>query len=145
MTAIPEVLDALTAIWRTAQPAGLRTDQVHDGPATEYAGTEGVGVGASIQDNGVEWTEPAADVGGGSAQRITVTCLVWSGSGDTTFKARRDRVDAILDALEQTVAADRSLGGAVSTAWLTSGALVQEQTGRGALVRAEVRLTVTRF
>lgn len=145
MTAIPEVLDALTAIWRTALPAGLRADQVFDGPpAGEYVGTEGVAVGASIQDNAVEFTQPAADVGGGSAERISVTCLAWSGSGDTAMKPRRDRVDEILGALEQTLSVDRTLGGVVSTAWLTSGALVQQQN-RGALVTAEFRISVTRF
>lgn len=146
MTAIPEVLDALTAIWRDAQPAGLRPDQVFDGPiAGEEVGTEGVSVGASTEDLSVEFTQPGADIGGGSGERATVTCLVWSGSGDTAMKPLRDRVDAILDALETALAADRSLRGAVSHAWLTSGALSQLQTGRGALVRAEIRVTVTRL
>jgi len=146
VTAIPEVLDALTAIWRTAQPAGLRPDQVHDGPpAGEYTGTEGVAVGASVQDNGVEFTAPAADIGGGSGEEATVTCMAWAGSGDTKMKPLRDRVDAVLDALEQALAEDRTLRGAVSSAWLTSGALVQQQTGRGALVTAEFRINVTRF
>jgi hypothetical protein len=145
MTAIPEVLDALTAIWKTAQPAGLRPNQVYDGPVVEYVGTEGVAVGASAEDVSVEFAQPATDVGGGSGERATVTCLVWAGSGDTVFKPLRDRVDAVIDALEQALSADRSLGDVVSHAWLTSGTVSQLQTGRGALVRAEIRVTVTRL
>jgi hypothetical protein len=145
MTAIPEVLDALTAIWKTAQPAGLRPDQVHDGPVVEYVGTEGVAVGASAEDISVEFALPGADLGGGSGERANVVCLVWAGSGDTICKPLRDRVDAVIDALDQAIADDRSLGGVVSHAWLTSGALSQLQTGRGALVRAEIRVTVTRL
>lgn len=145
MTAIPEVLDRLTAIWQAAQPAGLRPDQVHDGPVTQYVGTEGVAVGASAEDLSVELTQPASDVGGGQGERATVTCMIWSGSGSTTFKPLRDRVDAIQDALEQALATDRTLGGVVSYAELTSGAWSQLQTGNGALVRAEIRVAVTRF
>jgi hypothetical protein len=145
MTAIPEVLDALTAIWRDASPAGLRPDQVHDGPVVEYVGTEGVAVGASAEDLSVEFAQPGADLGGGSGEQATVTCLVWAGSGDTTMKPLRDRVDAVLDALETALAADRTLRGAVSHAWLTSGVLSQLQTGSGALVRAEIRVSVTRL
>lgn len=145
MTSIPEVLDALTAIWKTAQPAGLRADQVHDGPVVEYIGTEGVAVGASAEDLSVEFSLPSTDLGGGYGERASITCLAWAGSGDTRMKPLRDRVDAVVDALEQALAADRTLGGVVARAEIASGVLSQQQTGRGALVRAEVRVNVTRF
>lgn len=144
MSAVPEVLDALVTAWRNAQDlAGLRPDQVYDGPSVSYVGTEGVAVGASREDNAVEFTYPAAGLGS-AADRFTITCLAWSGSGDPTMKPRRARVDAILDALEQRLAEDRTLGGVVSQAWITGGSLVQEQN-RGALVTAEFRVSVTRF
>lgn len=145
MSMIPEVLDALVALWRDGAPAGLRADQVFDGPpAGEYVGTEGVAVGASVQDNAVEFTARPADLGWQrSAERCTVPCLVWSGSGDTAMKPHRARVDQILEALDQALVDDRTLGGAVSRIQLVSGALVQQQTGTGALVTVEASLQVS--
>lgn len=145
MTAIPEVLDALVTRWRTAQDlSGLRPDQVHDGPPTTYVGNEGVAVGASRNDNAIEFAQSATDVAGGQADRFRVTCQAWSSSGDIAMKPRRDRVDAIIDALDSHLAVDRTLGGAVSTAWIVGGAFIQEQN-RGALVIAEFSVSVRRF
>lgn len=147
MSSIPEVLDALVAKWRDSPPAGLRPDQVFDGPpAAGYVGTEGVAVGASLDDDDVvAFTRAIADLRGGAREQYPVTCLIWCGSGDTATKARRDRVNAILEALEQGLAADLTLGGQVSRVWLTSGAFQQRQTGRGALVTAQLELDVTRL
>lgn len=145
MTAIPEVLDALVAAWRNAQDlAGLRPNQVYDGPSVSYVGTEGVAVGTSREDNAVDFTWPGADLAGGSADRFTIPCLAWSGSGDVAMSPRRARVDLILDALEQHLAQDRTLRGVVSNAWITGGSLTQEING-GALVTVEFRVSVTRF
>lgn len=147
MSSIPEVLDALASKWKDTPPAGLRQDQVFDGPpAGGYVGTEGVSVGATLDDDDVvAFTRPIADLRGGAREQYTVTCLTWCGSGDTSTKPRRDRVDAILEALEQSLAADLTLGGRVSRVWMTSGAFQQRQTGRGVLVAAQFQLDVTRL
>jgi hypothetical protein len=147
MSTIPEVLDALAAKWKADPPVGLRPDQVFDGPpAGGYVGTEGVSVGATFDDDDVvAFTRPIADLRGGAREQYTVTCLTWCGSGDTSTKPRRDRVDAILEALEQSLAADLTLGGLVSRVWMTSGAFQQRQTGRGVLVTAQFQLDVTRL
>lgn len=148
MSVIPEVLDALVAAWgaaaQTGNLAGLRRDQVYDGPPVTQAGTEGVAVGASVEDNAVEFTAPPSAMDGTTQDQFTITCLAWSGSGDTTFKPRRDQVDAVLDALELALSADRTLGGVVSTAWITSGNWTQTQAS-GALVTCEFRVDFTRF
>lgn len=147
MSTIPDVLDALVAKWKTNPPGGLRPDQVFDGPpAGGYVGTEGVAVGADLEDgNVVSFVRPIADLGGGAREQYPVAGVVWCGSGDTTVKPHRDRVAALLDAVEQSLAADLTLGGLVSRVWLTSGAFQQQQTGRGALVSAQFQLEVTRL
>lgn len=147
MSTIPEVLDALAAKWQTDPPAGLRPDQVFDGPpASAYVGTEGVAVGASLDDDDiVAFTRSVADLRGGAREQYPVTCLAWCGSGDTATKPRRDRVVAIVEALEASLATDLTLGGLVSRVWLASGAFQQRQTGRGVLVTAQFQLDVTRL
>lgn len=144
MTAIPEVLDALVSMWRSAHDlAGLRDDQIYDGPSVNYIGTEGVAVGASVDENSIEFSFPPSGLES-TEERFTVACLVWSGSGDTAVKPRRDRVAEILGALELYLAQDRTLGGVVSEAWIVGGSMAQEQN-RGALVTAEIQIQITIF
>lgn len=140
MTAIPAVLDALTDLFRTSLP-GV---PVFDGPAADYAGTEGASVGASAEDVAIEFDLPAAGLVS-TGERDTVTCMVWSGSGATVFKPHRDRVNEMLRAVIDGLDRDPTLGGVVSTADPSGGMFAQQQTGRGALVVAELRVTVTQF
>lgn len=147
MTATPEVYDALVTSWQLiATDAGLEAGQILDGPATDYVGSEGVAVGATATDTTAEFLYPPSDLGGDSdSEQTTMPCLIWSGSGDTTFKARRDRVKAIYAVLRLDLARDRTIRGTVATAWITGGALDQVQTGRGALVTCEFRIEFRRF
>lgn len=139
MTAIPAVLDALVEVFRVALP-GV---PVFDGPAAEYAGTEGASVGASTEDMAVEFELPDRGLGS-RGERDQVVCLVWSGSGGTVFKPHRDRVDVMLAAVVDGLSRNPTLGGAVSRAVAVGGVFAQQQTGRGALVVAELRVTATR-
>lgn len=143
MTAIPAVLDALVAAFRAAP--GVSADSVFDGPETAAVRIEGIAVGMSVEDRAVEFTWSYADPGGGDREHGVVSCVAWSGSGDTSFQPHRDRVAELLSAAAAGLAVDRTLGGAVSTAWITGGAFTQEQTGSGALVTAEFRVEFDRF
>jgi hypothetical protein len=140
MTAIPQVLDALVAVLKAALP-GV---SVFDGPAAEYAGTEGASVGASTEDVAVEFDLPAAGLVS-TGERDSITCMVWSGSGGTVFKPHRDRCNEMLRAVTQAIEADDTLGGVVSTSGVEGGIFAQQQTGRGVLVVAELRVTTTQF
>jgi hypothetical protein len=140
MTAIPQVLDALVAVFRAALP-GV---QVFDGPAAEYAGTEGVSVGASTEDVAIEFELPSAGLAS-TGEQDTVTCMVWSGSGGTVFKPHRDRCDEMVRAVVTALDTDPTLGGVVSTSGVSGGMFAQQQTGRGALVVAELRVSLTQF
>ena len=147
MTAIPEVLDALTELWRASplvQEAGIRPDQILDGPPVTYLYSEGVAIGASREDNSVEFFSSATGLDT-QDERFNVNCITWAGYGDTTFKPLRDKCDSFLAALDNALATDRSLGGVISNAWLTSGAITQEQTGNGALVMVEFTIQATLY
>jgi hypothetical protein len=140
MTAIPQVLDALVAALRLALPAV----DVFDGPQSGAVGGEGIAVGTSREDNSVEFTWPAADLAGGDAEHATIACLVWSGSGDSTYQAARQRVAVLLDAVAAALAANRTLGGAVSSAWITGG-VWQQQAVTGVLVTCEFQVEIDTF
>jgi hypothetical protein len=147
VTAIPEVLDALTRIWRTSPvvlSTGIRPDQVIDGPPVSYMFSEGIAVGASREDNSVEFRRNVSSMVD-SNESFSVTCLAWAGSGDTVFKPLRDRCDSFMTAVDTALGADRTLGEVVSTAWLTDGAMTQEQTGQGALVMVEFTIEATNY
>lgn len=141
MLAFPEVCDALTGVLGQA----LGAERVLDGPPARMVGASGLAVGATREDVSSEFQAPAADMAGGVGEDITVTCLAWSGSGGVVFKPHRDAVRDILTAAEATLSVDRTLGGVVDTAYLTGGVWTQEQTGEGAVVTCEFRISARRF
>lgn len=145
MTAIPEVYDYLYSRWKLmAGDAGLTADQILDGPAAQYAGSEGVAVGATATDTTADIDYPSAALDGSEAEVTPFPNLIWSGSGDTTFRARRDRVKAIFAVIRADLARDRTLGGLVSDSWITGGSFDQSQVS-GALVTFEFRIQYQRF
>jgi hypothetical protein len=136
----PAACDALVAAF--AQATG---GDVFDGPPARLPGSSGVAVGTAREDAASEWTASAAGLDGRADEDVIVTCLAWSGGGGVVFKPHRDTVRGLLELAEQGLAADRSLGGAVDTAYLTGGSWTQEQTGEGALVTCEFRVNLHRF
>jgi hypothetical protein len=139
-TAIPTALDALVAVFKVALPGVA----VYDGPSADYAGTEGAAVGASREDDAIEFELPTAGLGR-NGERDVITCILWSGSGSTVFKPHRDRVNEMIGAVIAGLKTNLTLSGAVSTADVTGGVISQEQTGRGVLVIGELRVALTRF
>lgn len=152
-TAFAAIADALVAAFgRAVTPlndtrtaAGTSPIGVLDGPAVEYVGSAGVAVGATREDVIADWAVRPADLAGDSRLTLPITCLAWSGSGSTAFGPHRTVVAAVLAAIEAELATDRDLGGVVSTAWITGGTWMQEQTGAGALVTCEFRVSTTQF
>lgn len=137
-----EGVDAL--LTRLRGTPDLRDVQILDGQDVTSQAMEGIAVGASREDFGIEFTMPSADLAGGVGERDVVTCLVWSGSGDTDMPPRRARVAELIRLIDAALAVDRTLGGVVAQAWITDGVVTQEQVG-GALVTAELRIELTRF
>ena len=137
----PEVCDALTA----SMGQILGKDVVFDGPPVRDVGTSGLAIGATREDDTSSFAAQAADLAGGISESLTITCLAWSGSGDTVFKPARDQVRAIVAAVSVQLQADPTLGGAVDTSDITGGTWTQEQTGEGALVTCEFRIATRQF
>lgn len=156
MTAIGDVLDYLSDRFPVVvTQAGLRADQVLDGPAANYAGSEGVAVGATATDTTGEFNYPPGSVSGEAGEESFIPCLVWAGWGETTFRGLRARVKAVAAVLSAEIARDRSLGNLVHDTWVTGGIYEQTQTTRvmddgqviytGALVTQEIRIQFRRF
>jgi len=141
ITSFPAVCDALV----TAMGQVLGTDVVFDGTPVRDVGPSGLAIGTTREDVSSAFSASAADLGGGLSEGLTVTCLAWAGSGDTVFKAARDRVGEIVTATTNRITADPTLGGVVDTADVSGGIWQQEQTGEGALVTCEFRILVQQY
>jgi hypothetical protein len=139
--AFPQICDALTTLMNNA----LGATRVFDGPQVRQVGPSGVAIGATREDVSSEFTSDSSSLGGDVNQGTTITCLAWAGGGGTVFKPYRDTVRDIVTAASDAIAADRTLGGVVSTADLTGGVWMQEQTGEGAVVTCEFRVYVRKF
>jgi hypothetical protein len=137
----PKVCDALM----TSLGQVLGADVVFDGPPVRDVGSSGLAIGATREDTSAGFSAEPSDLSGGISESLTVTCLAWSGSGDVIFKPARDRVGEIVTATTNRIAADRTLGGAVDSADVAGGTWLQEQTGEGALVTCEFRVTVQKY
>lgn len=138
---IADAIDALVTALQSALPAVL----ILDGPPVAEPGHEGIAIGASREDNSVEWTWQPAEIDGDPEEHATITCLAWYGSGDTVFALARDRVVALVGVVDAVLTADRTLAGAVTAAWITGGVLQQEQSGAGALVTCEFSVEFDRY
>lgn len=137
----PEVCDALVARLTLA----LGSSTVFDGPPTRFLGGAGVAVGVTRADMASEFNVNPADVAGGLSEELSIHVLVWSGSGNTTFKQHRDIVAANVQGVFDVITQDRTIGGVVDTSDVTSGTWMQDQTGEGALVTCEITIYVRKF
>jgi hypothetical protein len=113
VSVVPGAIDGLLAVFAAALP-GV---QVVDGPPTADIRGDVLGVGLAPQEpSDVESTNTDADLGAGSREQFVVVCVARSWSGNNALKAQRDRTFRMVDAAEAALAANPSLGGAVSRA-----------------------------
>jgi hypothetical protein len=141
ISTFPAVCDALAQRWSVA----LGSDLVFDGPAVRQAGPNGLSIGATREDISSSFTADPADLGGGYREETTISCLAWAGGGGTVFKPFRDAVRQIVQTALDSLAADPTLGGVVSTAELIGGTWSQDQSGDGGLVTCEFQVVVRKF
>lgn len=142
MSAIPAFLDALVPKL-TAAP-GMGDVQVVDGPPIDYLRPDVIAVGVSTEDLSVE--SETADAGlRARRERVDVTCLARSWTGDADLAPRRVRAFAMVTAVETVLADDPTVGGSVTRARLTSAVYtpVRNREGVGAFV--EFRIQVDAF
>lgn len=120
--AVPAALDNLIAAAR----AGMPGVQVVDGPPTSdfELPVRALIVGGSEDPQdvlAVEGQPAERGLGPRAEERFTVLCnlVVWDGGADADLAAARRTLFSLLEQLEQVLAGDRTLGGAVARASLT--------------------------
>lgn len=138
ISTVPAVLDALVARWAAALP----DVQVSDGqPVVTQDDLIAVGfhdVPGEPAVNSTRTREQLASMP--DRESYDVSCIASTFTGGTEFKPIRDRVYELVDAAATVLVEDRTLGGVVMLAQLTSDDLIQEQTEQGAV--ATVRFVV---
>lgn len=108
---------------------------VFDGPPLAKA-SEWVAVGyqpdeAKAVTAGYDWAQIGAQR---SEEEYDILCSLATRSGSTKMSVGRARAVAIRDAVAAAISTDRTLGGAVRLAGLSSADLLQEQTASGRIV-----------
>jgi hypothetical protein len=122
VSVIPSVIDALVARLQaaTADPdSGLHEIQIIDGPPVEDVEGEFVAVGLQPEDVNIDADFTRSDVVQGTREDFSLICMCRSFQGATDIAARRRVAFDLLDAVDQAINADQSLGGACSQAWIS--------------------------
>lgn len=138
VSTVPAAIDALVA----AIAAALPGVQVVDGqPIATEDDVIAVAFTGLPGEAGVEMRRAQADLSYGSDQEsYDIVCLASAWTGGTDPKKVRDRAYELIEAVAAEVARDRTLGGTVAQAGLSTDSFAQEQTTKGAV--ATVRFVV---
>lgn len=143
MSPIPAATDALLRLLERLPE--LRGVQVLDGDDVAYLAASAVVVGA---DGESDIAGDATSFGSGFGARsrqdtASLTCLIWSSSGDPRLKPRRDEAFGWFAAIREAVAADNRLGGAVHLAEVTAYTYRPRRDERGVGVAIEFTVQLT--
>lgn len=135
----PDVIDALLQLFTTWPDLGAATPavQILDGPAaTDQSAPEILMVGWSGSDDEKDAESTLSPDGMGTTDReqCTVRCGISVINGDTAMAAPRARAYQLLRYVGAAIASDRTLGGTVLRAMITTVAYAPLQTNRGAQV-----------
>ncbi|MFF7966758.1 hypothetical protein ACFZC3_15500 [Streptomyces sp. NPDC007903] len=140
---LPAAIDGLVRVFTEAP--GLDGVTVRDGASVSQARiTEVISVGYTGAEDERDAEAVLAREGlGGIRDRetLTIRCVAAVLLGTTDLPAARRRAYELLAAAASALAADRTLGGAVMTAWISAHSLSQSQIDQGA--QAVILFTVT--
>lgn len=144
LTALAErlkVSPAVVALKLPGQPPVL----IQDGPwLASPSDPDVICVGWTPEEGNTVDTTVTHDLGS-RQESSDVVCMASSWGGDTDLAARRDRADALLDAVDVELAADRTLGGVVAMAEVTSHVWDQYQTKGGCQVTVQFTIHIEAF
>lgn len=141
MSSIPAAVDKLVATLTTRLGANV---QVVDGPPVVALDNVGVAVGYTPDDISVSSQEEGAGLDS-DVETYDINCLAWVRSGDGKLKPVRDRVFALLAQVDQSLAEDRRLGGAVVHARIRVLDMDQTQKPDGTWAVASFAVTCKAF
>lgn len=140
---LPDALDGLVRIFTAAE--GLTNVTIRDGASVSQARlTEVLSVGYTGEDDQTDAEATVVTEGAGGnpdREQINIRCVAAVAGGSTDLPAVRKRAYEIFGAAASAIAANRTLGGVVMRAWISTHSLMQGQTDQGA--QAAVTFTVT--
>ena len=110
---VPTVVDAILAALRGIQGVSLL-----DGPSPITPQNDAIVIGAQGDASFMVSREKQAGYGISYDETIDVICTIWSASGSSTMKPRRDRCGDLLEQVSSAVDADSTLGGACDLAYM---------------------------
>lgn len=147
MTTVPAALDGLVTTVRVAVSTLPAPEvRVDDGPwlsRPEEADVVAVGW-TPDEGTAVEYSDVIAGLDS-SQETYDVTCLASSWSGGTDMSARRARADSLVEAIRSELRKDRTLGGAVTRARLSTASVDQYQTSSGCEVAVVFVIRIDAF
>jgi hypothetical protein len=94
--------------------------EVTDGPPTQDIGSDVLAIALTDDDTDVIAARDTADLCDGSQESYDINCMVKIATGDTEIKPVRDRAFQILEIFHTALKSDRTLGGAVTQARISS-------------------------
>lgn len=145
MTAVPWAIDALLNALQTAP--GMSRVKILDGPWIDRPSEQDVIAVGWLGEDGEATVEFNSDIAGLDSTRETFDLLgrVSSWRGGTLMKPVRDAADALIETVRDVLAADRTLGGAVTRARLVTLSLREYQTTQGAVADFDFAVHVDAF
>ena len=132
---------AITGLLAAINAQALANVDVFDGPppVDSYANADAISVGwQSDSSDVVTFTVDWVTMGAVRAEEhYDILCELETTGGDSDVTARRARAIVLRDAVAAAITTDRTLGGAVRLAHMTTGKLITEQTDRGVTVACQ--------
>lgn len=92
--------------------ASIPNVTILDGPTPTVPREDVIMVGAGGEASFLVTQEPMPGLGDAYTELVHIICSLWSYSGSTDMKPRRDRAAAMLELVATALHADRKLGGA---------------------------------
>lgn len=143
---IPAALNWYYNALRLAEDIGRSGVTVLDGPSIVDMSSEGLAVGASLEEAAGEFTMRDSDVTGRSRQGFNLTCLAWAYSGDPDYQKVRPRCAELVRLAEEVLGTDPTMGGNVSNSSFGGGAFNQQMDPEiGVKVTIEFRIEAVLF
>lgn len=123
----------------------MRSVQVYDGRDIENIAGSFLALGSDGEsDSAGDATSSMGGLAARNRQSVdTITCFVYSTSGDSAMKPRRDEVQAWFNEVRDVIAEDNTLGGAVKLAEIVSWTYRARFGPKGSSASVEFRVEFT--
>jgi len=142
---LPAMTDSYYESLKVAERLGQAGVTVLDGPDVTDASMEGIAVGVSVRNDSGRFDTPRSDIASSGGQRVTLACLAWVRSGETLLRDARNRCAEIVRDAGDVLAADRTMDGTVSSAYIAGGVFNQKLGASGIVITIEFHIEAHLF